>query len=403
MLHLQDIIKDFPILDGIHYLDSAATSQKPKEVLDAVVYYYLSSNANPHRSAHRLGSLATDAYENSRKVVADFINAKPNEIVFTKSATESLNLLSTVIGRDLLKADDEIVTGIESHHSNCVNWQAIAKKNNAKLIYAYLKNFSLDVDELLSKINEKTKVVALTHASNVTGAIIDLKTIIADIRKKSDALIIVDGTQSMPHMRVDVKDLDADFYVASGHKMLAPMGIGLLYGKEELLNKLNPFHYGGDMIEYVFEQEASFLDSPQRFEAGTQNVGGAVGFAAAIEYLKKIGMENIEKHEKELIDYAYDKFIDIEGIQLYTTPLKTRTAVLAFNIDGAHPHDIATILDSKKIMIRSGHHCAQPLHRYLGRPFSARASFYLYNTKEDVDALVDGIDYVKEVLKLGTR
>lgn len=403
MLNTGSIKKDFPILKDIHYLDSAATTQKPLVVLDAIYNYYLHENANPHRSAHKLGNLATDAIESSRKVIADFINAKSNEIIFTKSTTESLNIVSYCLAKTELKADDEILITIAEHHANLITWQQVAKKTGAKLVYAYLnEDLTLNTEELLSKINSKTKVIAFNQASNVTGSITDVKTLVSEIRIKSDAYIVVDGAQSMPHMKVDVKDMDCDFFVASGHKMLAPMGIGILYGKEEILNKLEPFLFGGDMIEYVYETDASFLDSPFRYEAGTQNVGGAVGFAAAIKYLEAIGMENVYNHEKELINYAYSEFEKMEDIILYTTP-KEKSGVLSFNIKGAHPHDIATILDSKNIMVRSGHHCAQPLHRYFEKPFSARASFYIYNTKEDVDALIEGIQYIREVLQLGTR
>lgn len=403
-MNVKAIRKDFPILDGdITYLDNAATTQKPTLVLDALATYYRTQNANPHRSAHRLGMAATDAFEGARARVARFISAKkPEEIIFTKSTTEGLNLLSTVLGRDVLQAGDEILTTIESHHTNCVNWQAVAKKTGAKLIYGYLnQDRTLDWEGFLGNITKKTKVVSFTHASNVTGAITDAKRLIEEIRKRSDALIIVDGAQSLPHMKVDVVDMDCDFFVASGHKLLAPMGIGFLYGKEEKVNLLAPFLYGGDMIEYVYEQEASFLDSPFRFEAGTQNVGGAVAMAAAMDYLEAIGMDAIQAHEKKLIDYAYEKFSAMEDVTLYTTPAE-KTAVLSFNLKEAHPHDIATILDSKGIMIRSGHHCAQPLHRYLGRPFSARASFYIYNDMEDVDKLVQAMDRVREVLHLGS-
>lgn len=403
MFDIDKIKKDFPILEGIHYLDSAATTQKPLVVLDAVRDYYLHENANPHRSAHKLGNAATEAIENSRKVIADFINAKPNELVFTKSTTESLNLISHCLEYSEVKAGDEILITIAEHHANLITWQQVAQNTGAKLVYAYLNDdVTLNVDEFLSKINSKTRVVAFNQASNVTGSITDAKALIKEIRAKSSAYIVVDGAQSMPHMKVDVKDMDCDFFVASGHKMLAPMGIGIMYGKEEIINKLHPFLFGGDMIEYVFEDSASFLDSPFRYEAGTQNVGGAVGFAAAIKYLEQIGMENVYNHEKELIDYAYNEFKKMDDIILYTTP-KKKSGVLSFNIEGAHPHDIATILDSKNVMIRSGHHCAQPLHRYLKKPFSARASFYIYNDKKDVDALIEGVQYVREVLKLGTR
>lgn len=405
MLDIKKIKQDFPILNDnkICYLDSAATSQKPRSVIEAVEKYYFTQNANPHRSAHSLGQRATDAFENARHKLKGFIGAKSNsEIVFTKSATESLNIIANGIGKKFLRPGDEVLISIQEHHANLIPWQFACKRSSSKLVYTYLnEDMSLNCNELLSKLNKNTKVVSLTQASNVTGSITDLYSLIKDIRKKCDAIIVVDGCQSLPHMKIDVTEMDCDFFAASGHKLLAPMGIGLLYGKLDRLNKLCPFLFGGDMIEYVFEQEASFLDAPFKFEAGTQNVSGAVGFASAIDYLEKIGMNNIHKHEKEIIDYAYEKFSSMKDILLYTAKGE-KTAILSFNIDGAHPHDIATILDSEAIMIRSGHHCAQPLHRYLKRPFSARASFYIYNDLADVDRLIDGIKKVRQVLKLGT-
>lgn len=404
MLDANKVKKDFPLLSdpSIVYLDNAATTQKPKQVIDAITEYYARHNANPHRSAHRLGILSTEAFESARKTVQNFIGAKSSEeIVFTKSTTESLNLLGNILGKEL-KSGDEILITIQEHHANLVTWQECAKCAGAKLVYAYLnEDLTLNQSDLLSKVNKNTKIVSFTQASNVTGAICDCYSLIRDIRKKTDATIIVDGAQSLPHMQVNVNDMDCDFFVASGHKLLAPMGIGLLYGKAEKLNTLSPFLFGGDMIEYVYEQNASYLSSPFKYEAGTQNVCGAVGFARAIDYLNSIGMEAVHSHEKELIDYAFERFSAMQDVTLYTSP-KEKTAVLSFNLEGAHPHDIATILDAEGVMIRSGHHCAQPLHRYLKKPFSARASFYIYNTLEDVDKLIESIQKVRKVLKLGT-
>lgn len=405
MLDARQIKKDFPILtEGAHYLDSAATTQKPQAVLDAVMDYYKSANANPHRSAHKFGQAATEAYENARATVAKFINAKSErEIVFTKNATESLNILSNYFMRTL-KDGDEILITIAEHHANFVNWQEVAKATGAKLVIGYLNDKrELDADEFLSKVNAKTKVVSFQEASNVTGYITDAKKLIKEIRAKSDATIIVDGSQSVPHKKTDVVDMDCDFLAFSGHKMLAPMGIGVLYGKEEKLNELSPLLYGGDMIEYVYETHATYLDAPARFEAGTQNVGAAVGLAAAIDYLNAIGMDQVHAYEDHLAEIAYNKLSAIDGVQMYTADSKDRLAVMSFNIADAHPHDIATILDTRGVMVRSGHHCAQPLHRYLGRPFSARASFYIYNTEDEIDKLVEAIQYVKEVLKIGSR
>lgn len=405
MLDAKQIKKDFPILtEGAHYLDSAATTQKPQAVLDAVMDYYKSANANPHRSAHKFGQAATESYENARATVAKFLNAKSErEIVFTKNATESLNILSNYFMRKLQEGDEILIT-IAEHHANFVNWQEVAKATGAKLVIGYLNDKrELDIDEFLSKVNAKTKVVSFQEASNVTGYITDAKKLIKEIRAKSDATIIVDGSQSVPHKKTDVVDMDCDFLAFSGHKMLAPMGIGVLYGKEEKLNELSPLLYGGDMIEYVYETHATYLDAPSRFEAGTQNVGAAVGLAAAIDYLNAIGMDQVHAYEDHLAEIAYAKLSAIEGVQMYTADSKDRLAVMSFNIADAHPHDIATILDTRGVMIRSGHHCAQPLHRYLGRPFSARASFYIYNTEDEIDKLVEAIQYVKEVLKIGSR
>ena len=405
MLDTKRIKQDFPILydEKICYLDNAATSQKPRQVIESIENYYFSQNANPHRSAHSLGQAATEAFENSRHKIRKFIGAKSDsEIIFTKSATESLNIIANGIGKKFLRPGNEVLISIQEHHANLIPWQFACKRSSSKLVYAYLnEDLSLNCEELLSMINKNTKVISLTQASNVTGSITDLYSLIKDIRKRTNAVVIVDGCQSLPHIKVDVAEMDCDFFVASGHKLLAPMGIGLLYGKFEVLNQLCPHLFGGDMIEYVFEQEASFLDAPFKFEAGTQNVSGAVGFASAIDYLEKLGMDNVHKHETELIDYAYEKFSRMKDILLYTTR-KDKTAVLSFNDDNAHPHDIATILDSEGIMIRSGHHCAQPLHRYLKRPFSARASFYIYNSLDDVDRLIEGMQKVRRILKLGT-
>ncbi|MCI6610019.1 MAG: SufS family cysteine desulfurase [Ezakiella sp.] len=401
----EEIKKDFPVLkEGYIYLDSAATTQKPIQVIEAVSNYYLNDNANPHRSAHLLGVRATEDFESARETVRRFINAKStDEIVFTKNATESLNIISNSFLKKL-NAGDEILVTIAEHHANYVNWLNVAEVTGAKMKVAYLNDDrTLDIEDFLSKITPKTKVVAFQETSNVTGAIVDVKSLIKEIRKKTDAKIVVDGSQSVPHKVTDVRDMDCDYFAFSGHKLLAPMGIGVLYGKDGALNELSPLLYGGDMIEYVYETHASFLDAPFKFEGGTQNVGAAIGLKAAIEYLEKIGMDNIAKYEKEISKYAYEKISALDGVVMYTTSNEERSAVISFNIDGAHPHDIATILDSKGIMIRSGHHCAQPLHRYLGRPFSARASFYIYNTIDEVDKLAEGINYVKEVLKLGIK
>lgn len=388
--------QDFPILNNkdIVYLDSGATTQKPQYVLEKVDEFYEKYNANPHRGAYSLSMEATEVYENVRDKIAKFINAEHREeIIFSKNATESLNLVAYSYGLENVKENDEIVISIMEHHSNLVPWQKVAKNTGAKLKYMYLDgNFEISDDEIESKITENTKIVGITHVSNVLGTINNVKKII-DIAHKKGAIVIVDASQSIPHKRIDVQDLNCDFLVFSGHKMLAPLGIGVLYGKKELLNKMTPFLMGGDMIEYVYEQETSFATLPNKFEAGTQNVGGVVGLGAAIDYIEKIGYENIEKQEKEVVTYAIQELKKLEYLDLYlTSNLENHSGVISFNIKGVHPHDIASILDSQNVCVRSGNHCAQPLMRYLGIDSTCRASFYFYNTKEDVDALVNALN-----------
>ncbi|MFG6319745.1 MAG: cysteine desulfurase [Clostridia bacterium] len=388
--------QDFPILNNkdIVYLDSGATTQKPQYVLEKVDEFYEKYNANPHRGAYSLSMEATEVYENVRDKIAKFINAEHREeIIFSKNATESLNLVAYSYGLENVKENDEIVISIMEHHSNLVPWQKVAKTTGAKLKYMYLdENFEISDEEIESKITENTKIVGITHVSNVLGTINNVKKII-DIAHKKGAIVIVDASQSIPHKRIDVQDLNCDFLAFSGHKMLAPLGIGVLYGKKELLNKMTPFLMGGDMIEYVYEQETSFATLPNKFEAGTQNVGGVVGLGAAIDYIEKIGYENIEKQEKEVVTYAIQELKKLEYLDLYlTSNLENHSGVISFNIKGVHPHDIASILDSQNVCVRSGNHCAQPLMRYLGIDSTCRASFYFYNTKEDVDALVNALN-----------
>lgn len=388
--------QDFPILNNkdIVYLDSGATTQKPQYVLEKVDEFYEKYNANPHRGAYSLSMEATEVYENVRDKIAKFINAEHREeIIFSKNATESLNLVAYSYGLENVKENDEIVISIMEHHSNLVPWQKVAKTTGTKLKYMYLnRNFEISDEEIESKITENTKIVGITHVSNVLGTINNVKKII-DIAHKKGAIVIVDASQSIPHKRIDVQDLNCDFLAFSGHKMLAPLGIGVLYGKKELLNKMTPFLMGGDMIEYVYEQETSFATLPNKFEAGTQNVGGVVGLGAAIDYIEKIGYENIEKQEKEVVTYAIQELKKLEYLDLYlTSNLENHSGVISFNIKGVHPHDIASILDSQNVCVRSGNHCAQPLMRYLGIDSTCRASFYFYNTKEDVDALVNALN-----------
>ncbi len=395
-MNVEEIKKDFPIFNNrdVVYLDSGATTQKPQCVIDAVNKFYENSNANPHRGAYSLSIEATEVYENTRRKIAKFINAKSSEeIIFTKNASESLNLVAYSYGLDTLNENDEVVLSIMEHHSNLVPWQMVTKKTKSNLKYMYINDeFELSNDEIESKITDKTKIVAITHVSNVLGTINNVKEIIKYAHKKG-AKVLLDASQSVPHMKVDVQDLDADFVIFSGHKMLAPLGIGVLYAKKEILNKMNPFLMGGDMIEYVYEQETTFAPLPNKFEAGTQNVGGVVGLGAAIDYIEKIGYDEIRKYEDEVVGYAIDELSKLDYLTLYITPNReNHSSVISFNIKGVHPHDVASILDSENVCVRSGNHCAQPLMRFLGIDSTCRASFYFYNTKEDVNILVKALN-----------
>ena len=395
--------EDFPILKNrdMAYLDSGATTQKPQKVLDAVESFYEHENANPHRGAYSLSIEATEAYESTRGKIAKFINARyPEEIVFSKNATESLNLLAYSYGLDNLEKEDEVVISIMEHHSNLVPWQYVTNKTGSTLKYMYINdNFEISKEEIESKITDKTKIVGITHISNVLGTINPVKEIIKYAHKKG-AIVIVDASQSIPHMKIDVQDLDADFLVFSGHKMLAPLGIGVLYGKKELLQKMKPFLMGGDMIEYVYEQKTTFAPLPNKFEAGTQNVEGVIGLGAAIDYINEIGYDKIEEVEKELTEYAREKLSKLDYLELYLTPNKeNHSSVFSFNIKGVHPHDVASILDTENVYVRSGNHCAQPLLRSLGIDSTCRASLYFYNTKEDIDKLVHGLDKAYDMFK----
>ena len=394
---------DFPILkeNNIAYLDSGATTQKPQVVIDAIEEFYKKNNANPHRGAYSLSIEATKAYDEARLKVAKFINAEtPEQIIFSKNASESLNLIAYSYGLDNLRENDEVVLSIMEHHSNLVPWQSVTKKTNSVLNYMYINdNYELDWNEIESKITDNTKIVGITHVSNVLGTINPVKDIIAYAHKKG-AVVIVDVSQSIPHMKIDVQDLDADFIAFSGHKMMGPLGIGVLYGKKELLNKMQPFLMGGNTIEYVYEQNTTFAPLPNKFEAGTQNVAGAVGLAAAIDYIESIGYDKINNIEKELISYALDKLSKLSYIRLYkTTNDINHSSVISFNIEGVHPHDVATILDQESVCIRSGNHCAQPLLRFLGIDSTCRASFYLYNTKDDVDKFINAVEKAYNTFK----
>ena len=352
-----DIKKDFPILENknITYLDSGATTQKPIQVIKAVEEFYEKYNANPHRGAYSLSVEATEVYENTRTKISKFINTKHREeIIFTKNASEALNLIAYSYGLENLKKEDEIVISIMEHHSNLVPWQFVAKKTGSSLKYMYINDeYELSEEEIKSKITNKTKIVGITHVSNVLGTINNVKEIIKYAHKKG-AIVVVDCSQSIPHMKIDVQELDADFIVFSGHKMLAPLGIGVLYGKKELLNKMNPFLMGGDMIEYVYEQETTFAPLPNKFEAGTQNVEGVIGLGTAIDYIEELGYDKIQEIEHEVVSYAREELSKLDYLTLYITPnTKNHSSVISFNIKGVHPHDVASILDSENVCVRS--------------------------------------------------
>mgnify|MGYP004595082675 FL=1 len=400
-----EIKKEFTLLNNesrkLVYLDSGATTQKPKSVINSVEEFYNNYNANPHRGAYSLSMQATTIYENTRKKIADFINAKyQEEIIFTKNATEALNLVANSYGLNNVQKDDEIVLSIMEHHSNLVPWQAVCEKTGAKLKYMYIdENYEIPEEEIINKITDKTKIVGITHVSNVTGTVNNVDKIIKYAHKKG-AIVVVDASQSIPHMKIDVQKLNADFLAFSGHKMLAPLGIGVLYGKKELLNKMPPFLMGGDMIEYVYEDHTTFAPLPNKFEAGTQNVEGVIGLGAAIDYINSIGYQKIHEIESEVISYAIEKLSSLEYLELYITNNKANhSGVISFNIKGVHPHDVASILDTEGVCIRSGNHCAQPLLRFLKMDSTCRASFYIYNTKEDVDKLVSALNKAYNIFK----
>lgn len=408
-IDVNKIREDFPILSidingkKLVYLDNGATTHKPKSVIQAITDYNEKINGNPHRGAHYLSVAATDAYEGAREKVKNFIGAgKASEIIFTKNATESLNLIAYTYGMAFIEPGDEIVVTISEHHSNILPWQMVAKAKNAVLKYMYInKEGRLTEEEYREKITDKTKLVAVAQMSNVLGTIYPVKDIVEYAHSKG-AVVVVDGAQSVPHMKVNVTDLDADFFVFSGHKALAPMGIGVLYGKEELLLKMPPFLRGGDMIEYVTEQDSTFAELPFKFEAGTQNVEGAVALCAAIDYLEAVGMDNIAEHEKELTEYALSKMREIPYVTIYgPRDMDSRGGIISFNIEGVHPHDVASIVDSYGVAVRAGHHCAQPLMKYLGIQASSRASFYFYNTFEEVDKFIESIKSVRKWLGYG--
>ncbi len=389
------IKKDFPILSSkLVYLDNGASSQKPKQVIDAVSKFYAESNANVHRGVYRLSETSTHMFEKAREKAAKFMNANFEEVIFTKGGTESLNLLAYCF-EDLLKKGDEIVVTEMEHHSNLIPWQELCKRKNLRLKIVKLNSdLTLDMDDLKEKTTKETKIVAVTHCSNATGVINPIKEI-AKIAHKRGASIVVDGAQAIPHMKIDVKDLNIDFYAFSGHKMLAPTGIGVLYGKAELLQKLRPFLYGGGIVKDVSLENATYEEIPAKFEAGTPNISGAIGLGVAIDYLNNIGMEKINSYVNELTEYAVEEMQKINGIEVIGHNSEENGPLISFLIEGMHPHDIATELDSKNIACRVGHHCCMPLMKRLNVPGTTRVSFYIYNTKEDIDYLIKSL---KEII-----
>ncbi|EAC4046003.1 cysteine desulfurase [Listeria monocytogenes] len=408
MIDIQKIRADFPILaqeineKTLAYLDNAATSQKPKQVIEALTHYYEFDNANVHRGVHTLAARATDAYESARGKVAKFIHAREvAEIIFTRGTTSAINLVVDSYAEANIEAGDEIVISYLEHHSNLIPWQQLAKRKGAVLKYIELEeDGTISVEQAKKTIGEKTKIVALAHVSNVLGTITPMKEIAA-IAHQFGAVILVDGAQAVPHMEVDVVDLDADFYAFSGHKMMAPTGIGALYGKRELLDAMEPTEFGGEMIDFVELYDSTWKELPWKFEAGTPIIGGAIALGAAIDYLAEVGLANIHAHEQALASYAIEEMSKIEGITIYgPKDASKRCGLVTFNLEGAHPHDIATILDEDGIAIRAGHHCAQPLMKWLDVSSTARASFYIYNTKEEIDALIDGLKLTKEYFGL---
>ncbi|MBO2942452.1 cysteine desulfurase [Paenibacillus sp. F411] len=396
------IREQFPILNQeinghpLVYLDSAATSQKPRAVIDAVKHYYEWENANVHRGVHTLGSRATDAYEGAREKLARFINAKSTEeIIFTRGTTTALNLVASSYARSVCGPGDEIVLTEMEHHSNLIPWQQAAIAVGATLKYIPLQpDGTITLEDVEKTVTPNTKVVAIGYVSNVMGVVHPVKEI-AEIAHRNGAVISVDGAQSTPHMKIDVQDLDCDFYALSGHKMCAPTGIGALYGKKALLEQMEPIEFGGEMINDVGLYESNWKDLPWKFEGGTPIIAGAVGLGAAIDFLQDVGMDEIERHESRLAAYAMNRLAELDGFKLYG-PAVREVGLITFNLGDVHPHDVATVLDAQGVAIRAGHHCCQPLMRWLKVSSTARASFYLYNTEEDVDRLISALIQTKE-------
>jgi cysteine desulfurase / selenocysteine lyase len=387
---------DFPLLAShprLTYLDSAATSQKPRTVIDAVRSYYEQDNANPHRGAYELSVRSTDRYHAARERIARFLGVTDvATLIFTRGTTESLNLVATAWGRTNVRAGDEIViTGLE-HHANFVPWQQLALERGAHLrICDLTETGELDLDCLTSLLNQRTRIVAFSHVSNALGTINPVREIAAIVRRRCGAVLVCDGAQSAPHLPVQFDALDVDFYAFSGHKMLGPMGIGGLIGRRALLERMAPYQTGGDMIEFVFDDRTTWNVLPHKFEAGTPNVAGAVGLAAAVDYLDRLGMDRVAEHERMMLEAAMTRLAGIDGVRVLGPPLSRRSGVVSFVVDDIHPHDLATVLDQNGVCVRAGHHCAQPLMRRLGVPATTRASFYVYSDVTDVERLAEGV------------
>lgn len=403
-MNIKDIKNYFPVLNQevnghpLVYLDSAATSQKPIQVIEALKKYYEFDNSNVHRGVHTLGNRATDSYEGAREKVRKFINARSTkEIIFTRGTTTALNTVAAGYGRQTLQEGDEIVITYMEHHSNIIPWQQLAKEKGAVLKYIDLQeDGTISLDAVRAAITSKTKIVSIMYVSNVLGTINPIKDI-AKIAHDNGAIIVVDAAQAAPHVKVDVQDLDCDFLAFSGHKMCAPTGIGVLYGKEALLDNMEPIEFGGEMIDFVGLYESTWKELPWKFEGGTPIIAGAIGLGAAIDFLNEIGLDNIAAHEHKLAAYAMDELEKIEGLQIFgpRDPMQ-RCGLVTFNLDDVHPHDVATVLDMNGIAVRAGHHCAQPLMKWLQVTATARASFYLYNDEADIDRLVAGLRSAKE-------
>ncbi|MFS0787676.1 cysteine desulfurase [Shouchella sp. 1P09AA] len=400
-MNAKEIKKLFPILDQhvngnpLVYLDSAATSQKPIQVIEKLDDYYRRYNSNVHRGVHTLGTIATDEYEGARDKVRAFLNANDTaEIIFTRGTTTALNLVAQSYGNEHVQEGDEIVITPMEHHSNIIPWQQLAKRKNATLKYIPLQaDGTVSIHDVENTITEKTKIVSVMHVSNVLGTVNPIKEIAA-IAHRNGAVMAVDGAQSAPHIQVDVQDLDCDFFAFSGHKMGGPTGIGALYGKRALLENMEPVEFGGEMIDFVGLYDSTWKELPWKFEGGTPIIAGAVGMGAAIDFLTDLGFNEIEQHEKELVDYSFERLADLSDLTIFGP--RQRAGVVTFQLGDVHPHDVATVLDAEGIAVRAGHHCAQPLMKWLNVVATARASYYVYNTKEDVDALANGLVKAKE-------